>query len=270
MKDLTARFTFFQKKYVPVLIVVAVVAAGGIYLTLKSLAATPYATVNASNGTLAGSATVQSDSTGVSYVQFGTQNSQNPGTCTKDTSWKSNAQATALPISTSSPGLDEVTDPIQYYVLYGDTAQEINSQMLMCSPAVDEGETFYAQTDYYTNYEFDTQSNSNGTCSVSNVAVGLHFAQVFPSWSPSSGDDAGLSAEWTSFMSSLQSFEQGHINIITQYANSLLSGLQTLPAGSNCTTEISAAENYGNSEISAGIQADTAYDVDSNHGPVFP
>lgn len=202
-----------------------------------------------------------------STVQFGTPN---PQSCTKDTSWINNGQATALPISTSSPGLDEVTDHIQYYELYGYTAQQIDNERLSCSPVINEGISLFAQTDYYTNYDFDTYSSSNGTCSVTDVAVGLHFAQVFPSWDASQYDSPELSSQWSSFMLSLQSFEQGHINIISQYANTLLSGLQTFPAGSNCSSEISAAENYGNAEINAGIQADTTYDTGSNHGPVFP
>jgi predicted secreted Zn-dependent protease len=265
MKDLT----LFQKKYVPLLLVVALVAAGGIYLTLRSHAATPYASVNAASGSIASSAFIQSDasSTGGSYVQFSTPN---PQSCTKVTDWINNGQAKELPISTSSPGLDEVTDPTQYYELYGYTAQQIDNEMLACSPVVNEGQTLFAQTDYDTNYVFNTSSNSNGTCSVTDVAVGLHFAQIFPSWSASRYDTPGLSTQWANFMSSLQPFEEGHINIISQYANTLLSGLQTFPAGSNCTSEIAAAENYGNAELNAGIQADTNYDVGSNHGPSFP
>jgi len=55
MKDLIAHVALFQKKYALVFLVVALVAAGGIYLTLKSHAATPYASVDAASGSIAGS-----------------------------------------------------------------------------------------------------------------------------------------------------------------------------------------------------------------------
>jgi hypothetical protein len=62
-----------------IIVFVLVVAGIGTYLILSSHAATPYASINADSGTLAGSASIQTDSNAYDgkYVQFGTTSNSN-------------------------------------------------------------------------------------------------------------------------------------------------------------------------------------------------
>jgi predicted secreted Zn-dependent protease len=108
---------------------------------------------------------------------------------------------------------------------------------------------------------------------VSQVAVGLHLSESFPSWSPSSYDASGLAAKWQTYTTNLQTHEKGHKDMAKQYANDLFNGLKTYPHTS-CSTIISAVNQYGNNKVAALQSASDTYDSQTQHGAtqgaVFP
>ncbi|HEY1644776.1 MAG TPA: DUF922 domain-containing protein [Candidatus Saccharimonadales bacterium] len=194
-----------------------------------------------------------------------------PPGCTKS-DWSLAGPSDVDLSSLSTDSVHIVTDPIYYYQVYGYTGQELKAEMNECTPNVQAKGTFFAITKYTTNFTFNWVE-TNGVCSVSSYTVGVHFAQAFPEWNNSPYDENGLDSYWSSWISSLIGFEQGHINIISQYADQLLSGLASYPSSSDCgiggSDFVSAVISYGNGIMNQGIDADQSYDSGSGYGPTF-
>lgn len=193
-----------------------------------------------------------------------------PASCSKDTSY---IKAAALSLDLTSPGLKQVIDPVHYYTVYGHTADQIRSQLNQCSAVSENGQTFDASTDWYINFQYLYSAPSGGLCTLNNIAVGVHVSQAMPAWQASDGDVSGLSTRWSSFIQNLTTHEQGHVNLDTQTAQTLLTGLQNFPA-TDCGSIVAAANAYGNSQLAALNQANINYDSQTNHGAtqgaVFP
>lgn len=183
--------------------------------------------------------------------------------CTKPTGFTA---ANALPISTASPGLDLSVEAPQQYTVYGNTATEVRSQINQCSPVSDLGAGEYdAITTWWVNFSYLYSPTSGGNCSVNSVAVGMHIKMVLPAWQSSPNADAGLASEWQTYITNLTTHENGHRDIAINYANTLLSGLQSQPE-SSCSTIVQTTNDYGNSIISQLETDENNYDLTTNHG----
>ncbi len=182
--------------------------------------------------------------------------------------------ASGLATSSSAPGQRQVIDTPQYYTVYGYTANDIRVQLNKCTPLGGGTSVHYdGETTWYLNYAYDYQPDIYGQCYLTNVAVGLHVAFVYPSWQATQYTAAGVSSNWQNFLSKLDTHEQGHKSIAVQYANELYSGLQSFPHGS-CNTTPQSATSYDNNKIANLNQSEADYDTQTNHGisqgAVFP
>lgn len=186
-----------------------------------------------------------------------------PTTCTKPTGFTA---ANALPISTASPGLDLSVEAPQQYTVYGNTAQEVRTQLNQCSPVSDLGAGEYdAITTWWVNFSYLYAPTSGGNCSVNSVAVGMHIKMILPAWQSSLNADSGLASEWQTYITNLTTHEDGHRDIAINYANTLLSGLQSQPE-SSCSTIVQTTNDYGNSLIAQLTTDENNYDTTTNHG----
>lgn len=192
--------------------------------------------------------------------------------CIKSTSYKA---ASALSISSLSPGLKQVTEPNFYYTVYGYSANEIRSQLNACRPFVENGTGFDANTTWWinTSYSWQTTTNGGSNCRVQNVAVGLDIAVGYPHWNSTPYAENGLASRWQTYMNNLQTHENGHIALAQQYASNILNGLQAYPATA-CSSIGQQLSSYTDTKLASLKQAEQDYDTQTDHGAtqgaVFP
>jgi predicted secreted Zn-dependent protease len=182
-------------------------------------------------------------------------------TCTKGTYQPASVSNTPSP----SVGLQEDVDQPQYYVVYGYTASQIRAELNQCSPVATSQGDFDAETSWWLKFTYDWYTKSNGLCALQNVGVVAHVTFMYPQWTNTAYSAAGLNAKWQTYMTNLTTHEQGHKTIALQYANTLLTQLQSYP-DTTCTTIEQSANSYGNGEISALTQAENNYDTQTDHG----
>lgn len=114
----------------------------------------------------------------------------------------------------------------QYYQVYGTSLDQIRIQLKACSPS-----SYFGYTAYRLTWQYYTTWNSDSTCSITNVAVGIHTTVQYPAWQRG-GASAAVEQRWNKMMSSLVTHEQGHVARSEFVARELHSALSTLPPAS--------------------------------------
>lgn len=170
-----------------------------------------------------------------------------------------------LAISTASPGLaQEIALPF-YYQVHGNTPNQVEAQVMQCSPVIEGGQDFTASTIYSINWLYTyTSDPTTELCSLSNIAVGVRVEYVFPEWS-STGASGTFTKEWSTFIANLTTHEHGHAQLDISYAGQILSALQALPP-STCNMVQTTATTTAQNIIRNLDSANAAYDTATNHG----
>jgi len=167
----------------------------------------------------------------------------------------------------SQPGIQQVIDPASSYTVYGLTAPQVMSQVARCTPVHSTSGapgTFAANTAYTINWQAGYTSGSDGLCTLNNIQVGLHINQVFPAWQPIAAA-ADLGTRWQSYISKLQAYENGHVQLDQTAATTVFNDLQNLPP-TNCGAIAQTASNKVNADIAAYNEANAAYDSSNDFG----
>jgi predicted secreted Zn-dependent protease len=186
--------------------------------------------------------------------------------CTPDSAYGTPSQ---LDLTADPDGLTQIIDDHSYYQVYGNTAAQIHGQVKQCAPnggsEAGGGDEFAAETGYRLTWQYDTTASDAGTCTVSNVKIGLHLNMVLPEWRPTAAAGNGLVTAWQKYVSSLATHENGHVAIDQQYAGQLLSDLQAYPA-TDCGSMAASIQAKINADTAALDAANDAYDARTNHG----
>jgi predicted secreted Zn-dependent protease len=173
-------------------------------------------------------------------------------------------QPQPVSLSSSQPGLIKALQTTGTYTIYGNDVSQINNQMFSCSPVAIGNSHFAASTDYVISWNFGIRSDGTDSCTLTDVRVGLSIGQTFPAWQATARNPA-VTAQWQRFISNLTTHENGHAQLDSQYAQTLLATLQAFPAA-HCG-DISALANARAQSIVADLnRANDAYDAVTNHG----
>jgi len=173
--------------------------------------------------------------------------------------------AAAPAVSPTQPGLHTTVLPQAHYAVYGDTVDQVDGQMTACSPVHMYGSNFAASTNYAMAWTYNNQSNGDGTCSLSDVSVGVTVSQVFPAWQQTASAAPGLAASWQQFIANLETHESVFVQSDQSAAANLLSDLQNLPA-TDCNSITATADAKAQADLAALNQANTNYDVGTGYG----
>lgn len=207
------------------------------------------------------------------------QNFKQPNTTTGTTAATNNhsvsiPRCTRIDFGTPSPlsldnaptGLSQQNDLPSYYRIYGNTADQIHSQLKNCGPGAAGGTDaeFTGQTDYNLDWQYD-MTEYNNVCTLTNIKVGLHTSIAIPYWQPTSSVTTGLSGRWQRFASGLQTHEEGHVSIDKAYAARLVSDLSNL-SSMPCDQVASTVHTIASADTAALDYANNDYDVRTNHG----
>lgn len=174
-------------------------------------------------------------------------------------------QFAAPAISVDKPGL-LVGDPIvAYYQVFGNTKDQINSQMNNCSPVLINGEKYAASTDYSISWVFNSTVNEQGLCKIQNVSVGVRNAFILPSWQKTANSSDSISNSWNSFIAHLTNHEHGHARLNQDYAGKMHQELQNTPL-TTCDNINDLAHARAYAVLDQLNHANNQYDNSTNHG----
>lgn len=189
-----------------------------------------------------------------------------PQKCTPYTTY---ALPSPINLANQANGLNQVIDATSYYLIYGNTSAQILTQIRQCGPTTTvagiKGVTVAAQTGYSLTWQYSLTLDGTGSCSTTNVKVGLHINTVLPQWQPASSAVSGLDRTWGIYTRNLITHENGHVLIDQQYANQLLSDLVSYPITA-CVAISASIQTKVDTDVAALNASNDAYDALTHYG----
>ncbi len=184
-------------------------------------------------------------------------------TCTPAKSYTKPREPQALSWSNQVNLSETVTS---HYKVYGDTTEQIASQIYSCTPVQHNKRKYAASTDYAINWAIQyTRVVHTNQCTVSSAGVGLSIAMVYPAWSNSGTADSTTKKEWKDFITHLEEHEEEHKAINIHHANRLLSSLRNLPT-TDCDSIQQLANTTATSVVKQLDKQNIEFDKVTNHG----
>lgn len=176
-----------------------------------------------------------------------------------------------LDISPSDFGLKQDIDT-HYYQVYGYTPNEVRAQLNACG-AESAGEAYDAYTSYYINWTYNYQPVAAG-CNIKDVTVGAKIDFFYPKWEDPGNAQPGLAERWQTYMTNLETHENGHKDIALEGAKAILNSLLALSDSATCDDAGNLANSTGQSIFADYDAQNKAYDAETGHGAtqgaVFP
>lgn len=184
---------------------------------------------------------------------------ETPRACTGN----SYTQPGPLSLSGAAQGLTSQIDTPTYYNVYGASLPAIRDAITNC-PLRKAAGAFHATTAYQLNWAY-TPVAEKGVCSIKDIKVGLHVNQLMPAFSPGSTVSSEVRSTWDAYSRALQTHENGHTAINTDYAARLTTALQNL-GQMDCSTLTQQVQTTIDSHITMLNTANELYDAQTNHG----
>lgn len=167
-------------------------------------------------------------------------------------------------LANAQTGVTQVVDPIHYYTIYGYDGSQVRQQIIDCAPRLTGDSEFTGYTSYRLNWQYQYMFTGSA-CRLSDIRIGMHVGVVMPAWQASPYAEAGFADKWRTFMTDLNTHEQGHVQLDTSYAQTILSDLQHFSAASceNVQQNVNALVKRDISTLNA---TNDNYDATTDHG----
>lgn len=169
----------------------------------------------------------------------------------------------ALKISTQDPRLSKNQETI-YYQIYGRTVNDLKNQLFDCGPKYDNN-SFAGMTTDYINWAYMLKFNADGTCKVSDLAVGVNVRIYYPKWEIEEKTNEQVINSFNLMLSSLKIHEEGHKQIDFDGAEKIYNRLNVLSSQS-CTGLEELVKNETDKIVEEISQDNLKYDEQTNHG----
>ncbi len=173
------------------------------------------------------------------------------------------AQPTTLAGATLPAGLTRVVDGPVYYQVYGSSLGALRSALDSCPLRKAIG-PYHAVTAYQLTWSYSTTVDS-GVCKLTSIRVGAHIGQYLPRFTPTASTPQSVAAAWKTYAANLKQHEDGHIAIDIDYAQRLLTALQSLRV-TDCGNIGQQAQTITDSYVALLNGANELYDSRTNHG----
>lgn len=172
------------------------------------------------------------------------------------------AQAGVIELSRAAPKLDEKKE---YYLVSGDTADEIWDSLRANSPNQGDDEIFVGRVYWKVDWDF-WWNESGGSYHIEKVATQVKVKYVLPRLQGSDSRSEVLEQKWQTFQDSLLRHENGHRALAVRAAEEIEEAI--LSMGERPTSEQleQDANQLGESIIRKYNRLDKAYDRRTNHG----
>jgi predicted secreted Zn-dependent protease len=160
-----------------------------------------------------------------------------------------------------------------YYMVEGDTADDIWEDMLAKSPVRQNGKPYTAHTRWDVSWQFWWLDNGS-TCEISRVTTRLEVTYTLPRLKKASSMSDSVVAEWDTYYAALFDHELGHKDLGSKAAIEIENQISNMGARDSCEQLQSDANEIGKSVIAKYSRIEKDYDRDTNHGlntgAVFP
>lgn len=169
-----------------------------------------------------------------------------------------------LSLDSSSPVLTKLIDNTGYYQVYGSSIAQLRSAVMSCKYRVAVAGSYHAITARQINWSYAT-AHDGDLCTLQDLHIGLHIAQLLPTFTPTATTPASVTAAWNTYAANLATHENGHVAIATRYIEQLTAELQAI-GPMRCDLLKSQVATMINSELTILNTEDTLYDAQTNHG----
>lgn len=169
-----------------------------------------------------------------------------------------------LTFDSSSPALTTVIDDTGYYQVYGSSLQQLRAQVQACKYRAAVAGDYHAVTARQINWSYSISQTDN-VCTLQNLHVGLHIAQLLPTFVADSTTPASVAAIWNTYAANLAAHENGHVALATRYAEGLAAKLQAI-GPMPCSLFKTQVEVTISTELTMLNTEDALYDSKTGHG----
>lgn len=169
-----------------------------------------------------------------------------------------------LAFDSGSPALTTVIDDTGYYQVYGSSIQQLRAQVQACKYRTAVAGDYHAITARQINWSYSISQTDN-VCTLQNLHVGLHIAQLLPTFVADSTTPASVAAIWNTYAANLAAHENGHVAVATRYAEGLVAKLQAI-GPMQCNLFKTQVEVTISTELTMLNAEDTLYDAQTGHG----
>jgi len=160
-----------------------------------------------------------------------------------------------------------------YYLVDGNTAEDIWADILAKSPVKENGKQHVAYTRWNINWQF-WWSDYGSSCEISRVTTKLDVAYTLPRLKQSASIPHSVTAHWKKYYAALLDHEQGHKRLGVKAAIEIEHQLSSMGPRRNCEQLELDANTMGKNVIDKYSQLEKEYDRSTNHGlntgAVFP
>ncbi len=170
----------------------------------------------------------------------------------------------ALTLGDASPALTTTIDTPGYYQIYGNSLASLRSAIQSCDYRAKVAGSYHAVTARNINWSYSFSQTAD-SCTLQNLHVGLHIAQLMPTYTPTSETPENVVAIWDRYAKNLKTHEDGHVALAEQYTAELTAKLQSI-GPLRCDLLRSQVAVIISSQITLLNTEDKLYDARTNHG----
>ena len=160
-----------------------------------------------------------------------------------------------------------------YYIVSGNTAEDIWADIIKKSPVEHNGRMHVAYTKWNVNWQFWWLEKAD-SCEITRVNTILDVAYTLPRLKHTSAMPDALTDRWEQYFAALLSHEQGHKELGMKAAVEIENAITGMAPHGTCEQLEQAANESGKAIIRKYGKIEQDYDHSTNHGlntgAVFP
>jgi len=160
-----------------------------------------------------------------------------------------------------------------YYMVEGETAEDIWTDVIAKTPVHQNGKRYAAHTKWNVSWQFWWLDNGN-SCEISKVTTGLEVVYTLPRLKQTLSIADSVVAHWDKYYAALFDHELGHMDLGSRAAIEIENQILNMASRNSCEQLESDANEIGKSVIAKYSRIEKDYDRTTNHGlntgAVFP
>ncbi len=165
---------------------------------------------------------------------------------------------TALPTADLPAGVTIQKDQPQLYEIFGNSIAELRASLRACQPRQVSAGEFHALTGYNLTWQYSQRTNSDGTCSLTDVKVASHVNQYLPF-------AKSTDPTWQAYSKAIRTHEDGHVDINLRRVRDLQAKLAVIQ-NLDCAAITTLAETTIQAQMTLLESENELYDATTNHG----
>jgi predicted secreted Zn-dependent protease len=150
-----------------------------------------------------------------------------------------------------------------YYDVHGRTFAELRADMRRLGPKIADS-SFVGETRSPMRWSWRTEAIGPSSCAIRDVTLSVNAQVTLPRWTPPADTEPGLAAEWTRFITALETHEAGHKDISAKAGRDIVDRLRGLSG--LCSQISTRASDLARDIVARAVAEQKAYDAATRHG----